>query len=160
MWLWQKLGLTCYWLGWPMIWLYLHDSQRTRILLKSGDRILLVRAWLGDGTLSLPGGGAHNDETVKSTAVRELAEETGIKLQESKLKLLTTENLKHHGHRYVAHYLFVEVQDRPQPKPQFWEIMEVKWIKLSELDQHALSPDIVIRTSARKVTTGIMTGCS
>lgn len=61
------------------------------VVLERGDRVLLMRrAGTGffDGLYSLPGGHVEPGESVRQAAVRELAEETGLRLAGEGLAML------------------------------------------------------------------------
>lgn len=79
--LWSLTGRTGYYLLWPIIWLILHHTARTRVIIVSDNKVLLVRGWLSPGQYSLPGGGIRHGEEPEEGAVREVYEETGIKLR-------------------------------------------------------------------------------
>ncbi len=67
-----------YYLTWPITGIYLHNSQRVRVLIAKDNKILLVKSSYGSQRWSLPGGGVDRGESCMSAASRELAEETGL----------------------------------------------------------------------------------
>ena len=77
------LGRLAYRAVTPFLKLYMTSKhQRVRILLlnEQEKEVLLVRSWLGHQRWSLPGGGIRRPETPLQAAVRELFEETGLRL--------------------------------------------------------------------------------
>ncbi|MBI1857139.1 NUDIX hydrolase [Candidatus Saccharibacteria bacterium] len=63
------------------------------------DQILVTKNWMGNGKWSLPGGGLHHGEEPAIGAVREVLEETGIKLKPASLKLLGQETSILNSHK-------------------------------------------------------------
>jgi 8-oxo-dGTP pyrophosphatase MutT (NUDIX family) len=87
-----RLGRVAYTAVTPFMRLYMTNKHlRVRILLLNEQgEVLLVRSWLGHQRWSLPGGGIHRRETPLDAAVRELLEETGLRLSPAKVKELGT----------------------------------------------------------------------
>ena len=82
----SKVGFIAFWVCWPGLYFYFKPfPERSRVLVVAGDEFLAVRPWLGKGRYILPGGGKKRQETLLSSAVRELNEETGIDAPESSL---------------------------------------------------------------------------
>lgn len=140
---WQRLGIFTYWIGWPFFWLHLHGSERSRVLVICGEKMLVVKAWVGDGKWSLPGGGIHSGEKPEEGALRELLEETGIKLLKSQLKSLATENSSKDGLSFNRHYFLALVVELTTPKPQLWEITEARWISISKISSNNSNADVM-----------------
>lgn len=99
-----------YRLTWPLAGIHLHNSKRVRVLLinNQGD-ILLVKSTYGTQKWELPGGGIARGEAPHDAAVREVYEETGIKLSQS--------NLKHLG------------KGRVSSRETGWPVMDVTFYK-------------------------------
>jgi 8-oxo-dGTP pyrophosphatase MutT (NUDIX family) len=91
---WLIIGRLGYWVGYPFIMLYLRGTTRTRVVVRQGNKVLLVKSWLSDGAWELPGGGVHRGEEVITGALRELYEETGITLKSRSLKKLETRTVR------------------------------------------------------------------
>ena len=103
--------------------------------MASDDEVLLVRGWLGDGKWGLPGGGIHKGEDSLTGALRELHEETGIRLKPEQMKFLgssvaSTSGLRFHYDRYAA-----VLPERPAVKPQRLEIISAEWIPVSKVNE-------------------------
>lgn len=62
-------------------------KPRTRVLVTDGHgQVLLMRGWFGRQRWDLPGGGIKRGETAVAAAIREVWEETGIRLHRSQLE--------------------------------------------------------------------------
>lgn len=67
------------------------SRRRARIVVLTTDgRVLLVKSWLSKQHWALPGGGIGRGETAEHAAVRELYEETGLRLDVATLRYLMT----------------------------------------------------------------------
>lgn len=140
--LWNGLGVLLFWLLWPVWFLYLKRSPlRTRVLVTSRSQALLLKPWLGVNKWSLPGGGLSKGESHNSCAVRELYEETGVKVPESALRDLGEVRHLHYGLRYRAHYFTVELPEPPPVKPRWPEISAARWHDLSDIRGRMLDQD-------------------
>lgn len=131
--LWQLCGIVVFWLSWPALWIYLRGTKRTRVIVTAGDKVLLVKGWLGAGQWILPGGGTHRGENPLKAAVREVREETGIKLDPVSLKTLDTMEVREYGFRFTCVIYVADLKDAPALKPQPLEITEVAWVSRSDL---------------------------
>lgn len=138
----EALGIAIFWLGWPVLWVYFRRGERTRVLVRSGHEVLLVRSWLGDGRWILPGGGLHRNEDPRVGAVRELREETGISLSPDQLRFLDTSSYRDKGFRFPCHYFAVELRGRPPLALQRREIAEACWASSQSLSKQRLGADV------------------
>ncbi len=110
-------------------------TQRARIAVLSEDgQILLVRGIIGT-EWSLPGGGIEKGESPAEAAVRELYEETGMRVGVDQAHALAVLKGKKSPVGYTAHLFSVSVQRRMLPAKQFntHEIIELGWFPLDEL---------------------------
>ncbi len=128
------LGRVAYFIAWPGISVYLFGSNRSRIVINSGDDILVVKAWLSNGKWALPGGGIHGHESVITGALRELQEETGLHLKVSDLRELKTEDFKMRGIKVKLHFLSAAVNTKSPVEKQPGEITDIEWINYKELN--------------------------
>lgn len=70
---------------------FVTKRPRVRVLvLNEKNQLLLLRTFVSHGNWTLPGGGIKRGESSKQAAVRELYEETGIKVSPAELEYLTT----------------------------------------------------------------------
>jgi len=147
--LWVVLGRAAYVVVRPLMYLYLKDSQRTRIIVRTDDKILLLKDWLGDGSWKFPGGGVHKNEEVVHAACRELHEETGINLAAQQLKEAGNLQLSSQAINIQLH-IFIAKLDNPWPvKKQPFEIVEIEWDNIADINQFKLSADTA--TVLRKI---------
>lgn len=137
-----RLGRTLHVALWPLLWIYLRRSARTRVLVKNAGQILLVKSWLSDGTWGLPGGGLQSKEAAVHGACRELHEETGLRCDPELMKLMASEWRERRGLKFYCHYFAVELSGQKVLRPQPIEILEAKWVKIKELDGMPVKPEV------------------
>lgn len=135
------LGRLSYYLFWPGIAVYLFGSQRSRIVVSSGDYVLVVKGWLSDGKWSLPGGGIHAGELIVDGALRELREETSLDLKTDNINQLLSENFRLHGVRVKLHYFSTILPSRLPVQKQRGEIINIEWIHLTKLASNNTGKD-------------------
>lgn len=140
--LWRKLGSLAFWVCWPLLYLYLRFSRRTRILVVLGDEVLMTKGWLGPDEWSLPGGGLHYKEAPAKGAARELFEETGLRVDPAKLKPLTSDPANLHGLRFFSYSFVVEFRVRPKLVNQRAEITDSRWMSGKDLLSETISPEV------------------
>lgn len=131
--IWQSIGKTTFWLGWPALFAYLYFSNRTRIVISYMDEVLLVKSWLGPGRWMLPGGGLHLREDTILGALREVREETGIELDPKQIKFLEKRRVSDHGLSSKMFIYTIELLKRPAFRPQKLELLDVKWFGVSDI---------------------------
>ena len=126
----KAIGTIIFWLTYPVIYLLLLDTHRTRVIIEANSEVLFEYKWLGDKKLSLPGGGIKKNENSKKAAVREVLEETGIKLDLSQLKLLV-KNLKVYetGFRYFVDCYYISLPKKVIANSDNLEILSSNWYK-------------------------------
>lgn len=141
--LWIGVGRLAYWASWPLLWVYLRRGQRTRIVLTTGEKVLVVKGWLGGGRWELPGGGLHRGEDERAGAIRELFEETGIILKPAQLRRLKSGRWRDHGLAF-GYVLFAARFERLLPvTPQRFEIVSVSWLNRAELGPANASREVL-----------------
>ena len=126
---WNLIGRISYVLAWPILYFLFKGTNRTRVIVCSGDKVLFVKDWLGNGTWKLPGGGVHKNEDPEVAAARELQEETGIKLPGAKLKKFATCGISESEMPYRCYAFEVEVPDVDVSiKRHIVEISDCTWM--------------------------------
>lgn len=108
------------------------------IVCFKGDRVLLARrgkapvrhAW------SIPGGAQELDETVRETALRELAEETGVEAELIGLIDVVDSITRDDDGRVQFHYTLVDfaAEWRAGEARAGSDVAGVQWTKLDEID--------------------------
>jgi 8-oxo-dGTP diphosphatase len=105
-------------------------------------KILVDRTWLGDGRWGLPGGGLHKGESSIDGALRELAEETGIKLVATDLQYIAGHRMSVQGLSFKYDLFKTELKDFPELHRQAGEIVDAQWLTQSELQASRIRPDV------------------
>ncbi len=146
--LWQKLGVTVFWLSWPLLYWYLRGSRRTRVLLVHNDNVLVTKSWVGDGKWSLPGGGLHHGESGADGALRELHEETGITIEKEQLIPLHSAVYQAHGLGFAYECFVVEFKEMPPVPKLRSETVAAQWINWRELSAGNAGPDTIRAVTA------------
>lgn len=136
-----RIGKIVFWLSWPMSYLYVHGSVRTRVLVEAEGKILLVKGWY-DGTVwSLPGGGIHKGEDPVLSAIREVSEEVSVDLNASKMVDLGDDDYRQSGLSFALKRYGCMLDKLPSTEKQQLEILDIKWflvndIKIDTVDKH------------------------
>ncbi len=128
------IGQSIYWLSWPMLWLILKGTTRTRVLILNDDRVLVVKNRIGEGKWSLPGGGIKKNESLVDGAIREVKEETGIKLLNSQLIKLESSKSLTHKLKFNLESYYVNLGSKIKPNPRLVEIAQCSWINIDKLN--------------------------
>lgn len=94
----------------------------------------------GEGTWTMPGGKMHFGESFEEAAYRETLEETGIKINKEKLKLISLSNdLKEDAHFVTIGFLCEDFEGEPRVmEPD--EITEWQWFDLTKLPSPVFFP--------------------
>jgi 8-oxo-dGTP pyrophosphatase MutT (NUDIX family) len=142
--LWRRLGNLAYYLGLPLLRLVLNNSKRTRVLIMSGDKILVVKGWLSDGLWELPGGGLRRGELKVDGATREVREETSLQLNRDDLEFITDFDIEDKGIRLYLSLFKTETSETSSIKNQFIEIIDHLWINMDQLTDQNSSPDLLM----------------
>lgn len=112
---------------WPVLWLALRGSRRTRLLLVCGDEFLVLQGWLNDGQWSLPGGGLHINEDPIIGVLRELREETSIILQPDQVNHAYEAKYNNQGLKFEYIAFTARLDVKPAHKAQVFEIKSIAW---------------------------------
>ncbi len=141
--LWRQIGTCFYWMLWPALYVYLRSSARTRVLVLAEDHVLLVQSWLGPTKWQLTGGGLHHREQPEVGAVREVGEETGVRIDVTQLQTLGSEWCTDGGIKVHYHFFVVRLDKRTAIRRQPGEIVAVAWVPLSDLKTVPHKTDVV-----------------
>lgn len=134
-------GRGIFWLSWPILRIILHGSLRTRIVIESDGEALLLRGWYDGNNWSLPGGGVHKNESTKQSAIREVAEETGIKLTEPQLVDLGRDTYDKAGLKFDIQRYGCRLKTKPHTQKQRSEIIALEWFSLTNLQKNMVGED-------------------
>jgi 8-oxo-dGTP pyrophosphatase MutT (NUDIX family) len=141
--LWQRVGITLFWIAWPISWMNLRGSMRTRLLIVNGNYLIVTKRWIGEGKWSLPGGGLHKEEESLSGAIRELHEETKLQLTGDKLTRDSDRIYQYHGFRFNYVLFTGSVKQKLHLQHQLFELTDARWIHHKELSSKNALPDVV-----------------
>lgn len=132
----KAIGRIVGWVLWIPVSFIIPWTKRTRILVVSGNKILLLSGWMSTGKWSLPGGGIHHNERAETAALRELSEEVGIIAKKSQLVSLGSFR-QTSGHHFPFHGFLLTLPDEPKLRLQRFEVASVKWSTVKDI--HKLS---------------------
>lgn len=151
--MWRLCGRILYRMAWPGIYIIIRTQPpRTRVVLFHNDHLLVIKDWLGSGNWTLPGGGLYQQEQAARGAVRELMEETGIRLRPKDLQktgefFVRSHSIPMHIVGYVA-----QVESRPPVNLRKWEVCDHQWVTPAQFMRLQHSPTAVepLRQALRK----------
>ena len=137
----ETFGRLIYYAIWPVLVLYTPFTHRTRVVVRCGTDVLLVKGWLSSGMWQLPGGGVHWGEPHDQSAVRELFEETGVTVAAVNLQQVATGRMYElPGYAYTLYA--VDIPAKSQLRLQKGEITNAVWLPQDEvLANNALRAD-------------------
>ncbi|HUD10138.1 MAG TPA: NUDIX hydrolase [Candidatus Saccharimonadales bacterium] len=143
---WTGIGRIGYWLTWPLLWVYLRDSHRTRlVLINDTGKLLVVRGWVADSSRwSLPGGGLHRGEEPQHGLLREVHEEVGLTLAPDKLRLLKEMPVHIKGFHFYVHIFMATITGEPTLHLQRFEITDAQWIDYHTLNEKNAESDLLL----------------
>jgi 8-oxo-dGTP pyrophosphatase MutT (NUDIX family) len=141
--LWHTIGRIAFFACIPLLHIYLRSHKRTRVLVVSEDKVLLVKGWLGSGKWILPGGGRHYGESAESAVLRELQEETGIVLNEDALQDIGEAHFAHYGLRYTYQQFITTLPKPITPKLRRLEIIDAVWMPLADINDTIVDRDVM-----------------
>ncbi|MCX6729617.1 MAG: NUDIX hydrolase [Candidatus Saccharibacteria bacterium] len=155
--IWMVLGRISFWVTWPGIWLIVRITPpRTRIIIIHDKKLLITQDWLGAGDWSLPGGGLRRGENPAEGAMRELMEETGIKIAPNRCNFIGMKKLKGRGITSHNHCFYIHLTDKPRIYLQRPEILAYKWVSRDELDKVKLSTTVMPVVEAFSNTSNLL----
>ncbi|MCB2053184.1 MAG: NUDIX hydrolase [Geminicoccaceae bacterium] len=124
-------------------------AQGAAVALRVNGALLVVRESYRDG-LGLPAGGRAAGESAREAAVRELAEEVGVRLRVEQLTLVRERTFRWHG-RQITDSLFEAVLDeRPAVAVDRREIIWAGWMALADIPSSDAQPTLRFYLSERR----------
>jgi 8-oxo-dGTP pyrophosphatase MutT (NUDIX family) len=141
--LWQKVGITVFWVTWPLSYISLRGSMRTRLLVVSGNDIIVTKRWMGEGKWSLPGGGLHKQEDSLDGVLRELYEETKLHVNSALLRRNSDRIYRYHGFRFNYVLFTCTVKHKSRLIHAVVELADARWINHQELTTKNALPDVL-----------------
>ncbi|RLI30145.1 hypothetical protein DRO53_03395 [Candidatus Bathyarchaeota archaeon] len=113
------------------------------LIVDENGRVLLVKRAFdpGKGLWAVPGGTPEVGETLKEALVREVEEETGVKIQVEKLIDVFDLIVNDEKGKVRYHFVLVDFLAKPltgEVRPSF-ETPEVRWVGLKELKNYPLT---------------------
>lgn len=124
------IGTLAFLVSLPALYFYLQKDERTRVVVRVGDEILVLKGWYGSNKWMLPGGGMHKGEQSAEAAVRELEEETGIVAKPDDLQYVSSGGVKDsYGLRYKYHLFTLTLDSKPDSAHHTYEIFDQTWQK-------------------------------
>lgn len=131
-----------YYLVWPAGVIGVNGSVRTRLLLVSGTKVLVLRDWISNGKWGLTGGGLKKNEDPLQGLIREIKEEIDITLKESEIISLGDKPYDHGVFHFHIHYFYATVAE-PKEVNTHHEVKEARWIETDELNADNASEDVL-----------------
>ena len=111
----------------------------------AGDQVLLVKRGRppAKGIWSIPGGAVEVGETLQAALVREIREETGVKVEVGPLvevveRILPDPHGKMEYHYVILDYLCFAPLSEPRAGS---DAAQARWVAFGELSQAGLTPD-------------------
>jgi 8-oxo-dGTP pyrophosphatase MutT (NUDIX family) len=140
-------------------------QERAVCVCLDGDRILVMRRRkAGRHYTVLPGGGVEPGETPRETAVRELAEETGlVGVVEEELVVIDHDDRRAHSFLVRVGSASGPVLGGPEAEAQsVTDVHTPTWISVSDLPGEPIVPEqarAVVVDACRRMASGDQVGC-
>ncbi len=116
------------------------------IVIKDSHILLMHRINKGEEYYSFPGGGKEEGESIEEAVVRELDEETTVKVRPTKLAYRVEWDNKNVNYLYVAEYISGTPGLRPDSEEQLYmnehndQLYEPLWVPLDQVSDLTLYP--------------------
>jgi 8-oxo-dGTP pyrophosphatase MutT (NUDIX family) len=136
------LNKILFWISWPVLYLVVNNTERTRaIIFNENKELLVVRGWINDGKWQLPGGGMKSKESSIDATIREVKEEVNLSLNPKQMKLIGSEQIIDNRINYKCDFFQVNGINTGSLKPGS-EIKEIKFIKTDQIEN--ISKEVII----------------
>lgn len=126
-------GKAVFWGLWPVAFLYVRGTTRTRVVIEAKGRVLLVKGWHDSRKWALPGGGIHEYEDPVLSAIREVAEEVGIYLHAGQMIDLGQDDYNKYGLSFKIQRYGCKLELQPDTKKQHIEILAIGWFQVNDI---------------------------
>lgn len=112
------------------------------VIVTRGHRVLLIRRINahGAGTWSTPGGHLDYGETPEACAIREVEEETGVRITGVHFRALTNDIFAESGLHYITLWMQGEVESGEAGIHAADEVGEIGWFKWETLPEPLFLP--------------------
>jgi len=144
----KTFGTFVYWLSWPVLFLILRGSKRTRAVIVVGSDVLLLKGRLGSNKWALPGGGIKSGEQPELSVLREIKEEVGLDISKSSLIYLGQQYYSEDGIGFDILLYGIRLTEKPSIKIQKKEISKYCWLPVDQINASNSNGDtrIALRT--------------
>lgn len=139
---WIKIGYWLFIIFQPFLRIFLRKRITTRVFIVANNKVLLVKVWLSDGLYGLPGGGIKKGEKPSQAAIREVFEETSVKLENKDLKYQGIYKANNKFVSYDYHLYTATINNNLLTKNQLIEIVESKWLAIDLIDSALVSDEV------------------
>lgn len=126
-------GKAVFWGLWPVAFLYVRGTTRTRVLIEANGQVLLIKGWHDSRKWALPGGGIHKSEDPVLSAIREVAEEVGIYLHSGQMVNLGQDYYKKNGLSFKLQRYGCKLELQPDTQKQHVEILALGWFPVNDI---------------------------
>ncbi len=137
------IGRIAYFLTLPALILILKKRLTTRVFIVHNGQVLVLKNWLSSGRYGLPGGGIKALESPNQALLREVLEETNIKLFLADLKYQGLFQAKNGSVKYSYHLWTVNLDKKVKITKQFFEITSWNWLDLNNLKDNYLTEEVL-----------------
>lgn len=141
--IWIRSGRWLFFFLQPILKIYLKKRTTTRVFIVVNNKVLLTKGWLSNGSYGLPGGGLKKNEQPFEAALREVFEETAIKLKKEDLKYQGQYQTNNQLLSYKYHLFFIFIKHQPVVRNQLIEIVESRWCDIKLIDQIFVSDEVI-----------------
>jgi len=139
----NAIGRWLFFLGLPFIRRVIKRTQRAYILIECDGKVLVAKSWLGRQNWGLPGGGLKKGETPEQAALRELAHELNISIDQSKLLPAAKGKWATDGLGFTYNIFTCQSAKQLSPQPRHPEIIEAEWLDKTSLNNRNCPVEIL-----------------